>query len=334
MKHKFNSLASIIAGLAVVITVMGNINNIVQFFQTIVTFSDKLSISKRNFIIIIIAAILSIVVAIIIFVILKVRKQRNQKKPMLDFLDRINSIKNENSDYSYIQPFLSQSIENMMATTSTGAKMYNAEIMAAENIDSRPYEITLAQKISHTDDVEGCLKIYNILHKVTDSWTVFLNKDKKIISYWAFVALKNNKYNEINSGKINEKDIELQDLKFIDVSGQYKGYLLISGTSGNCKTQKVRKDLYDSWIKHLEKLSEDNIFFDEISSVVSSEWGISALENIGMQYSAEYEFGGKIYKYELKNIDSIEYLNKFYPKLAEKYQKEYGGVKNEIQTNK
>lgn len=329
MKRKLNIskplFASLLAGLTIICTIIGNMNDVIEFLKTLVSFSDKLDISRKTLLIIIISIVMSILIIVISIVIFKILKKHKEEKPMNDFLNKLSTEQSGCNSSNYINPFLSKTIESMMAEIPSDAKMYNADIMIEEEIDPTPYEATLAQKIACSNDVKDCSKLWQMLHEIPDSWTVFLNKEKKIISYWAFVALKEEKYEEISSGRISEKEIDKEALKFIDTSGRYKGYLLIAGTSSKCKTQKVRKELYDSWINYLDKLANENIYFDEILSMAGSERGITSLQNIGMKYHAEYNAGEKIFKYDLSNIGTIEYLTKFYPKLVEKYKNEYGG---------
>ena len=106
-------------------------------------------------------------------------------------------------------------------------------------------------------------------------------------------------------------DISLEDVRFIDMPGRYKGYLLLSGTIEQCRTPKVVKTLYSSWLNYIQTLAENEIFFDEISSMVGSAAGNSSLQNIGMKYYADYLFGGKMYKYNLQDIEQISYLERY-----------------------
>lgn len=85
---------------------------------------------------------------------------------------------------------------------------------------------------------------------------------------------------------------------------------------------------YDSWLKYLENLAKKGYFFNEIASMVGSEWGNSSLLSIGMTNYTEYKFGGQMYKYELSDIRNIDYLVKYYPTLVKLYEKEYGEKNN------
>ena len=105
--------------------------------------------------------------------------------------------------------------------------------------------------------------------------------------------------------------------------GRYKGYLLLSGTIEECRTRNVVNTLYSSWLASIEQYAEEGIFFDEIASMVGSAAGNSSLKNIGMKYYAEYTSGGKMYKYDMQQIDSVSYLSKNYPHMIELYKKEY-----------
>ena len=57
--------------------------------------------------------------------------------------------------------------------------------------------------------------------------------------------------------------------------------------------------------------------------MVGSAAGNSSLQNIGMKYYADYLFGGKMYKYNLQDIEQISYLERYYPIMTSLYKSEY-----------
>lgn len=315
--------ASIPAGMVVILPVIRNINDIVDFFERLTAIYLKSSLPLKflyaGITIVIVLAIVIITVAIVV----KCKKREKATKPMQEFLLAIQRLNEDLTSVDYVKPFQSKSFEYIMAVTSDGSKQYNAEIMASEGIDVLEYEAALAKKIARADEPESCAKSFKLLHEVINSWNVFLNSEKKIISYWTFIAVKDDKYADISSGKVNEMDIELKDVNFIDVPGRYWGYLLLSGSASNCKTQENRRELYDSWLFYIEELAKKGIYFNEIASMVGSEWGNSSLKNIGMTNYAEYRYGGQMYKYVMSEIDKIDYLVKSYPVMVAEYKKEY-----------
>ena len=78
-------------------------------------------------------------------------------------------------------------------------------------------------------------------------------------------------------------------------------------------------------MNYIQSLAENKIFFDEIASMVGSVAGNSSLKNIGMKYYTEYIAGGKMYKYDMLNIEDNLYLKKNYPLMVELYKAEYKG---------
>lgn len=196
-----------------------------------------------------------------------------------------NLISCGDSTGQYVNPYVSDEIADIIASKAGKLKSYNTETCTSENLNPAIYEVFLAQKIARINKPESCIKSYNLLHHVTNSWTVFLNEENKIAAYWIFIALKEDSYNRIKTGTVNEMDISLEDVRFIDMPGRYKGYLLLSGTIEQCRTPKVVKTLYSSWLNYIETLAENEIFFDEISSMVGSAAGNSSLQNIGMNLS-------------------------------------------------
>lgn len=166
-------------------------------------------------------------------------------------------------------------------------------------------------------------KIIHLLHHVINCWRCFPNEDYQVVAYWIFIALEEESYDRIKTGQVDEMDIGLEDVRFIDMPGRYKGYLLLSGTIEECRTPRVVKALYSSWLNYIQTLAENEIFFDEIASMVGSAAGNSSLKNIGMKYYAEYVSGGKMYKYDMSKIDQIFYLKRNYPLMFNLYKEEY-----------
>lgn len=223
----------------------------------------------------------------------------------------------------YINPYISEEMADIIGVSSKGMTPYNTERCLLEGLNPIIFEVFLAQKIARINKPENCAKSFELLHKVINCWTIFLNEQKKVNSYWIFIALNEEAYSRIQTGEIDEKDISIEDVRFIDMPGRYKGYLLLSGTIEECRTRNVVNTLYSSWLSSLERYAEEGIFFDEIASMVGSVAGNSSLKNIGMKYYAEYTSGGKMYKYDMRQIDNISYLSKNYPHMVELYKKEY-----------
>lgn len=223
----------------------------------------------------------------------------------------------------YVNPYISEEMADIIAKKIDNLKEYNAEICLKEGINPVIYEVFLAQKIARINKPESCIKAFNLLHQVINSWHVFLNDDLQVAAYWIFIALEEESYDRIKTGKVDEKDISVEDVRFIDMPGRYKGYLLLSGTIEECRTTNVVNALYSSWLEYIQNLAQTGIFFDEISSMVGSVAGNSSLKNIGMKYYAEYISGGKMYKYDMIHIEQIPYLKRNFPAMTALYQEEY-----------
>lgn len=229
------------------------------------------------------------------------------------------------SSGQYVNPYISDEMADLIAKNTGPLREYNAEICMNNGINPVIYEVFLAQKIARINKPESCIKSFNLLHQVINSWRIFLNENNQVVAYWIFIALEEESYDRIKTGQVDEMDIGVKDVRFIDMPGRYKGYLLLSGTIEECRTPQVVKKLYSSWLNYIQTLAENEIFFDEIASMVGSAAGNSSLKNIGMKYYAEYISGGKMYKYDMSKIDQIPYLRKNYPLIFKMYKEEYSG---------
>ena len=246
---------------------------------------------------------------------------------LLQFANRISAGKGSGD---YINPYISEDMTDLIAKKFETLEEYDAETCMMCGLEPVIYEVFLAQKIARINDPESCAKAFDILNEAMNSWHVFLNENHQVVAYWIFIALEEEAYERIKTGQVDEKDISLEDVQFIDMPGRYKGYLLLAGTIKELRTPKVVKELYSSWLKYIQTLAEEGIFFDEISTMVASAGGNSSLKNIGMKKYAQYISGGNMFKYDMKNIQEILYLKKEFPQLAELYRKEYDEKKMEI----
>lgn len=243
----------------------------------------------------------------------------NSQDALLRFANLIDCGDTEDE---YVNPYISDDMADITANFIGEITPYNAERCMKEGLNPVLFEVFLAQKIARINKPESCIKSFNLLHQVVNSWTVFLNEEKKIVSYWIFIALKENSYMKISLGKTEEKDISIEDVDFIDMPGHYYGYLLLSGTIKECRTPKVVNTLYSSWLDYVEKLAKEGIFFDEITSMVGSRAGNNSLKRIGMEPYADYIAGGTMYKYYFSKGIEYEYLRKHHTELAKLYDKE------------
>ena len=244
----------------------------------------------------------------------------SSEQRLLAFASMISSAVSESE---YVNPYLSDDMADIIARSAESVSLYTAERCLDEDINPVVFEVFLAQKIARINDPASCAGSFRLIHSMPGNWRVFLNDQKKIVAYWVFIALKEDAYRSITGGRVNEQDIGLEDARFIDMPGVYKGYLLICGTIAQHRTPRIVNMLYSSWLGAVQELAENGILFDEIASMVGSVAGNSSLQNIGMQPYADYRFGGKIYKYPMQRAWEIGFLRKNYPKLCEIYRKEF-----------
>lgn len=229
------------------------------------------------------------------------------------------------ADSGYVMPYISQEMLDIIATRAQTVTACTAADLRARGLDPAVFQLFLAQKIARINDPDSCVKAFQLLQNLVDSWRVFLNEEGKVAAYWVFIALQEDAYARVRTGRVNEKDIGLEAVRFIDLPGRYKGYLLLAGTIAECRTRTVVGALYDSWLHWLEELARDGVFFDEVCSMVSSPGGNSSLQGLGMEYYADYAFGGRMYRYDLPHIPPRHYLAQRFPALTELYRAEYSG---------
>lgn len=163
-----------------------------------------------------------------------------------------------------------------------------------------------------------------LLENISENWRVILNSKNELVGYWVFVALQENVFEEVMIGTFDEKDITLETIEFIDFPGDYKGYLLMSGTKPEARTASLVQKLYESLALHIQSLAQKGIFFDEIAALAESPMGISAMKKLGMKSVIDHIDGGEIFACELKQIDDNKYFSSF-EELRDLYTYHFNG---------
>ncbi len=222
----------------------------------------------------------------------------------------------------YTLPFVPSDFSDLIAHNAEGIIELDRRSVINHDIDPIIYEVFLAQKIARSCEQMDFKNVLQLIHLTSDCWRLFVNSSMQIIGYWVFVGLKSDSFKTFSSGTVDESKLTLQDVCFIDMPGWYNGYLLLSGTVTEHRIPSVTYAVYNSWLQTLESYSNNNIFFSEISSMVASPGGISTLTHIGMEAYASYLLGGKMFRYNLIEIDKIQYLKKHFPHMIQNYMKE------------
>lgn len=189
---------------------------------------------------------------------------------------------------------------------------YDDIISGQGNIDAiRDEIVSIVNSVISPDNNEGLQSNLTMLENISESWRVLLNKDGDLVGYWVFVALQEEYFERAKKGTLNEAEISLETIEFIDFPGTYKGYLLLSGTKPEARTAMLVQKLYESMALHFEHLATRGIFFDEICAVAESPMGISAMRKLGMKEICAHEFGGKVFAGSLSKINENKYFSSF-----------------------
>ena len=167
------------AALSVIMIIIGNVNDIFSFFEMMKQIFNGASLPIKFLYVGLIIVGVGVLVGVVIFSIVHIRRKEKKMRLMNEFLEGVQSYK-EKKTTDYVKPFVSKSFDYLMAKNSQGASQYNAEKMMAEGIEVYEYQAALAKKIARADDVNSCMKAYELLDQVINSWHVFINKEKKL----------------------------------------------------------------------------------------------------------------------------------------------------------
>lgn len=214
---------------------------------------------------------------------------------------------------------------NITLQKETGTQIMSYEDLLNSDKDMDAVKIEIANIVNSVIDPEnneGLENSLSMLENISENWRVILDKNGVIVGYWVFVALQQEYFERAKIGELNEEEITLETIEFIDFPGVYKGYLLLSGIKPQARTAELVQRLYDSMILHFQELATRGIFFDEICGIAESPMGMSALRKLGMSKVCEHQFGGTVHLCDMRNISNNAYLSSF-EELTRLYQKQF-----------
>lgn len=164
-----------------------------------------------------------------------------------------------------------------------------------------------------------------ILDLLGDDWRIILDQENQVAGYWVFIALNDESFEKAKQGIFDEKDISLENIDFIDLPGEYNGYLWMMGTNPKKWTTKLQMLLVQSLIEYIEDNAQRGLFFSSICSLAESRQSISIRTKIGLKVIAEHFNGGEICFLDMRSIKNNNFFAK-YGKLVECYEDYFGNA--------
>lgn len=233
----------------------------------------------------------------------------------------INELCNDNYHKSSIMQENHQ-VESLKTSPSCEYSIMRYEdiLNSKGDIESIKREISAIIKSVITSEDNGYIdSSLAMLEKISENWRVIINSNGELVAYWVFVALQEDCFERAKEGVLNEAEITVETIEFIDFPGTYKGYLLLSGVKPEARNSTLVQLCYDSLILHFEHLASKGIFFDEICSVGESPAGISSLKKMGLKEIGLHKFGGRVFHGDFSKIAENRFLIRF-EKLQKLYQ--------------
>lgn len=153
------------------------------------------------------------------------------------------------------------------------------------------------------------------------TWALLCNKPASIVGYWHFVALKEEAFNKVVSGKLLDSEIVPSILDDLDVPGDYKMYFVSVGVLNEARRLGT-KVLMNSLFESLSQLASEGVFFNEICSNAFSQKGIELSIGLGLTKLKEHESHGQVYSGKVKDFIGSSIFSK-YPELQKMYKKHF-----------
>ena len=218
------------------------------------------------------------------------------------------------------------------------AAVFEATYSVVSPQDFRRYGITLEEVKEQLEGIiadfqekfntkqSGLKEGLTILDLLGDDWRIILDQENQVAGYWVFIALNDENFEKAKQGIFDENDISLEKIDFIDLPGEYNGYLWMMGTNPKKWTTELQLLLVQSLIEYIEDNAQRGLFFSSICSLAESRQSISIRTKIGMKIIAEHFNGGKVCFLDMKNIKNNKFFAK-YGKLIECYEDYFGSAK-------
>lgn len=128
-----------------------------------------------------------------------------------------------------------------------------------------------------------------------DTWRILYKSRGEIAGYWSYVPLFSENLEMLKNGKIIEGQISEDMIPAMELSGHFKIFFtMLALREGYRGTSSIHL-LYYSFLKVVEELASQKIFFDEIATNAYTPAGEAVCKSFGMRFVSNSPSKGKLY---------------------------------------
>ena len=156
-----------------------------------------------------------------------------------------------------------------------------------------------------------------------DTWRILYRNPEEIAGYWSYVPLFSENLDMLKNGEIIEGQISEEMVPAMELSGHFKIFFTMLALREKYRGTSSIHLLYHSFLKVVEELAAQGIFFEEISANAYTPAGIAVCKSFGMKYVRDSPSKGKIFSMNFYPFPKSTVFSE-HPVLNDLYRKEFG----------
>jgi hypothetical protein len=143
-----------------------------------------------------------------------------------------------------------------------------------------------------------------------ETWKIILDKNNEIVAYWHFIPLFEDNFNLALEGKLIDTDFKI-DMVPVMILGVYDIYFVTIVLKDLHSRSTIFKLLLDSLAKSLEDLATNGVYIEKICTLAYTPDGESLSKSIGLKYTVDSEYHGKIYSGSIFDLLGRRFCNEY-----------------------
>jgi len=160
-----------------------------------------------------------------------------------------------------------------------------------------------------------------------DTWRILFRSPGEIAGYWSFVPMFTENLEMLKSGRIIEGQISEDMIPAMELSGHFKIFFTMLALREGFRGTASIHLLYHSFLKVVEDLALQGIFFDEIATNAYTPSGEAVCKSFGMNYIINSPSKGKLYAMPFYPFPHTNVFAE-HPRLLSLYKEEFDNKAN------